>query len=364
MDARENRIVTLKGSILDVVDVHKSFGDVIAVGGVSLSVQSNEVLALLGASGCGKTTLLRLLAGLERVDRGSIVIGGQDMTATPAYQRPVNLMFQSYALFPHMSVADNVAFGLKQDGLKGAELTGRVNEALELVEMAGLAARKPHHLSGGQMQRVALARCIAKRPKVLLLDEPMAALDRALRERTRLELRSLRQRLGIAFVVVTHDQEDAMTMADRVAVMDHGKILQIASPRELYDCPTSRKVASFFGESNIWDGCVASDGRTVDCAALGLAMKVQGSLSTAGTKVALSVRPERITLGAAQAENTLINATVEDIVYLGTVSTYLVRAQSGAQVRVTCQNGTHAPVSTGTKVTLSWPASAVVVLSA
>ncbi len=362
MDARENRLVTQSNTVINTVDVYKSFGDVIAVDGVSLAVQSNEFLALLGASGCGKTTLLRLLAGLERADRGSITIAGTDMTATPAYLRPVNLMFQSYALFPHMTVADNVAFGLKQDGLKGAELTARVHEALELVEMAGLAARQPHHLSGGQMQRVALARCIAKRPKVLLLDEPMAALDRALRERTRLELRNLRQRLGIAFVVVTHDQEDAMTMADRVAVMDQGKILQIASPRELYNSPTSRKVASFFGESNIWDGCVAPDGRTVDCAALGQTLKVHGVLPAAGTFVALSVRPERIALGAAHSENFLITATVEDVVYLGTVSTYLVRTQHGALIRITCQNGAHTPVTPSTKVTISWDASAVVVL--
>jgi len=217
-------------AVLEVIAARKSFGDVAAVDGVSLAVRPNEFLALLGASGCGKTTLLRLIAGLEAFDAGRLLIAGTDMTATPPHRRPVNLMFQSYALFPHMSVVDNVAFGLKQDGLAGEELKARVAEALALVDMADLGARRPDQLSGGQQQRAALARCIAKRPKVLLLDEPLAALDRTLREHTRLELMGLRRRLGISFIVVTHDQDDAMTMADRVAVMDRGRIVRLAPP--------------------------------------------------------------------------------------------------------------------------------------
>jgi putrescine transport system ATP-binding protein len=351
--------MTTPASVIDVADVSKSFGGVVAVDGVSLSVRPNEFLALLGASGCGKTTLLRLIAGLDAPDAGRIIIAGEDMTQTPPFRRPVNLMFQSYALFPHMSVAENVAFGLKQDGLGGDELAARVNEALTMVEMAELARRRPDQLSGGQKQRVALARCIAKRPKALLLDEPMAALDRALRERTRLELKALRERLGIAFVIVTHDQEDAMTMADRVAVMDRGRVVQIGAPRELYDRPATKLVASFFGESNIWDGVVSGDGQNIDCAALGLSLRSAGRVSA--RNVAVSVRPERIMIGAG-GDNTIPDAVVEDVVYLGTVTTYFFRAEKGAVVRVTCQNGVHAPLARGTRSSLSWPASAVVVL--
>jgi len=347
--------------VIDVAGLVKSFGGVTAVDGVSLSVRPNEFLALLGASGCGKTTLLRLIAGLEAPEAGRILIGGEDMTFTPPYRRPVNLMFQSYALFPHMNVADNVAFGLKQDGLAGDELTSRVNEALAMVEMSDLARRRPDQLSGGQKQRVALARCIAKRPKALLLDEPMAALDRALRERTRLELKALRERLGIAFVVVTHDQEDAMTMADRVAVMDKGKVVQAASPRALYDAPETRLVASFFGESNIWDGVVSADGQRIACAALGLSLRSASLLPPPGTALAVSIRPERMALGAG-GDNIIDEAIVEDVVYLGTVTTYFLRTPTGARLRVTSQNGIHAPLQRGARTRVSWPAAAVVVL--
>lgn len=350
-------------AVISIRDVAKSFGAVRAVDNVSLDIAPNEFLALLGASGCGKTTLLRLIAGLERCDSGAVVIDGEDMTASEPYRRPVNLMFQSYALFPHMTVAANVAFGLQQEGIKGAELTQRVTEALALVEMAGHAERKPHQLSGGQRQRVALARALAKRPKVLLLDEPMAALDRALRERTRLELMNLRKRLGISFVVVTHDQEDAMTMADRVAIMDHGKIVQLDSPRALYEAPATRMVADFFGEANIWDGAVAANGR-IAVPALGLDVRAAAPLTAVGQKLAIAVRPERIALDPVPKpdDNALADGVVEDIVYLGTVSTYLVRAPHGALIRVTRQNGGEVAFARGTRVSVTWPASAVVVL--
>jgi putrescine transport system ATP-binding protein len=350
--------------VISIQNVAKAFGAVRAVDNVSLDIAPNEFLALLGASGCGKTTLLRLIAGLERCDSGKILIDGADMTAVEPYRRPVNLMFQSYALFPHMTVAGNVAFGLQQEGIKGADLSQRVNESLALVEMAGHAERKPHQLSGGQRQRVALARALAKRPKVLLLDEPMAALDRALRERTRLELMNLRKRLGISFVVVTHDQEDAMTMADRVAIMDHGKIVQLDSPRTLYERPATRAVADFFGEANIWDGAVTANAR-IAVPVLGLDVRVPGALPAAGQKVAIAVRPERIALDPVPKpdDNALADGIVEDIVYLGTVSTYLVRVPHGGLIRVTRQNDGGGVFARGARVSITWPAAAVVVLA-
>lgn len=306
---------------LQIVNLVKRFGSVAAVDSVSLAIGGNECIALLGPSGCGKTTLLRMMAGLETPDAGRVEIGGADMTATPPYARPVNMMFQSYALFPHMTVADNVAFGLKQDGLRGSELKVRVTEALAAVEMDSLAARKPHQLSGGQRQRVALARCIAKRPKALLLDEPMAALDKHLRERTQLELLALRARLGIAFVVVTHDQDEAMAMADRVAVMDKGRILQVDTPRALYERPATQAVARFFGDINLWPS-------------------------------GLSVRPEQVTISRTTGA---LAGTITDIIYRGTTTTFLV-ATPDLVVRVVRQNTADAPVfQKGESVRLSWP---------
>jgi putrescine transport system ATP-binding protein len=328
MERRQDR--HLMPAVIRVDGLAKTYGDVRAVDHVSLEVGANECLALLGPSGCGKTTLLRLMAGLEAPDAGTIAIDGADMTRTPPYGRPVNMMFQSYALFPHMTVADNVAFGLKQDRLSAAEIAARTNEALAAVELEGLGARKPHQLSGGQRQRVALARCIAKRPKALLLDEPMAALDKHLRERTQLELLALRRRLGISFVVVTHDQDEAMTMADRIAVMDKGRILQIDTPRALYERPATQGVARFFGDINLWPS-------------------------------GLAVRPERITLSRASGE---MEGVVTDIIYRGTGTTYLVRT-ADLTVRVLRQNaGGEGEAQTGDKVFLSWPPDAARTLSA
>ncbi len=316
--------------LICVEGIVKRFGSVLAVDHVSLDVGADECLALLGPSGCGKTTLLRLIAGLERADVGAIAIGGADVTRAPPYARPVNMMFQSYALFPHMTVAANVAFGLKQDGLPSSEVDLRVKEALGIVEMETFAARKPDQLSGGQRQRVALARCIAKRPKALLLDEPLAALDKHLRERTQLELLALRRRLGISFVIVTHDQDEAMAMADRIAVMERGRILQIDAPRALYEKPASRAVARFFGDVNLWPSGVA-------------------------------VRPERITISAASGT---ISGVVADIIYRGTATTYLVQTDQ-LMVRVLRQNADGEPVfQKGERVFLSWPQDAARMLPA
>jgi len=314
--------------ILSVAGITKRFGAVIAVDRVSLEIGANECLALLGPSGCGKTTLLRIMAGLDTPDDGKVVIDGADVTRTPAYRRPVNMMFQSYALFPHMTVEDNVAFGLKQERLPPAEIEERVKEALAAVEMEALASRMPHQLSGGQRQRVALARCVAKRPRALLLDEPMAALDKHLRERTQLELLALRRRLGISFVIVTHDQDEAMAMADRIAVMANGSILQIGTPQALYERPASQAVARFFGDINLWPS-------------------------------GLAVRPERVGLSRTSGD---VEGMVTDIIYRGTATTYLVQT-GDLTVRVLAQNtGGSLQFKQGEKVYLAWPADAARIL--
>lgn len=344
--------------VLRIDAVTKRFGAVVAVDNVSIDIGANECVALLGASGCGKTTLLRVMAGLEQPDAGRVFIGDDDVTAAPPYARPVNMMFQSYALFPHMTVHENVAFGLKQDGIKGAELTVRADEALKAVELGDLGARKPHQLSGGQRQRVALARCIAKRPRVLLLDEPMAALDKHLRERTQLELLALRKRLGISFVVVTHDQGEAMAMADRVAVMESGRILQVAPPRELYEHPANIQVARFFGDINVWSGVARSDA-TIDIADLGITVAVDGKRAP-GESVAVALRPERIAIAPVGGPG--VRGRIEELVYLGSGTTYFVRTPLGGVVRVLAPN-TGTPFAHGESVTLTWPAAALMVLA-
>jgi putrescine transport system ATP-binding protein len=340
---------------LRVADITKKFGAVTAVDAVTLDVRANEFLCLLGPSGCGKTTLLRMMAGLETPDSGSVFIGDDDVTAIPPHLRPVNMMFQSYALFPHMTVAGNVAFGLKQEGLQGAALAVRVKEALATVELEGLAERKPHQLSGGQRQRVALARCIAKRPRVLLLDEPLAALDKHLRERTQRELMALRHRLGISFVVVTHDQDEAMAMADRVAVMDRGVILQVAPPRVLYEQPASRAVAEFFGDVNIWEG-EGIAGNAIRCPALQMTFP---AAIPAGMRVSVAIRPEQIAISKLEGP---LEGMIADVLYRGTVSTYFVRAGETV-IRVTRQNAGD-QFQRGDTVRLSWPETAPRVLSA
>ncbi|MBY3238565.1 ABC transporter ATP-binding protein [Rhizobium leguminosarum bv. viciae 248] len=325
-------------------NVTKRFGDFTAVDDLSLDIYHREFFALLGASGCGKSTLLRMLAGFEQPTSGEIVLDGTDMAGTPPYKRPVNMMFQSYALFPHMTVEKNIAFGLRQDGMSKDEMTDRVSQMLKLVKLEQFASRKPNQLSGGQRQRVALARSLAKRPKVLLLDEPLGALDKKLREETQFELMDLQQNLGLTFVVVTHDQEEAMTMADRIAVMSHGKVVQVATPAEIYEAPNSRFVADFIGDVNIFDGKVASSGNgTVEMAIDGgFSVRVAASETpSAGSAVGFAIRPEKMRVGRTPPANASVNAArgeLWDIAYLGDMTVFHVKLQSGNIVKASSLN--------------------------
>ncbi|MEO0915083.1 MAG: ABC transporter ATP-binding protein, partial [Pseudomonadota bacterium] len=276
--------------------ITKEFGDFRAVDDVSLDIWRGELFCLLGGSGCGKSTLLRMLAGFEVPTAGAIEIDGADMSRVPPYARPTNMMFQSYALFPHMSVERNVAYGLERDGLGKAEVAGRVAEMLKLVQLEGLAKRRPHQLSGGQRQRVALARSLAKKPKLLLLDEPLGALDKKLREETQFELMNIQDQLGVTFIVVTHDQEEAMTLATRIGVMDAGKIVQVGEPRDIYERPGSRFVADFIGSVNLFEGEVeaaAPDFMRIKTAEGGILVPPEAGLASR-EKVAVAVRPEKI----------------------------------------------------------------------
>jgi putrescine transport system ATP-binding protein len=353
--------------------VTRTYGEVYAVDDVSLTIYKGEFFSLLGGSGCGKTTLLRLLAGLEQPSAGRVFIDGADMTDVPPYERPVNMMFQSYALFPHMTVEQNVAFGLKQERLPRAEIRDRVAELLELVRMQDLAARRPHQLSGGQRQRVALARSLAKHPKLLLLDEPLGALDRRLREHTQFELVNIQERVGITFVMVTHDQEEAMTMSTRIAVMDAGRIVQIGTPGAIYEYPATRFVAEFIGAVNVFEGRVAEtrDGhvrvRSED-ACCELVVEHSQPL-TVGTPVAVAIRPEKMTVtGEPQGQQTnAARGVVAEIGYLGDVSIYHVRLPSGKLVQVQLTNLarlTEPPLTWDQPVYLSWEPSSGVVLPA
>ncbi|TIT51497.1 MAG: ABC transporter ATP-binding protein, partial [Mesorhizobium sp.] len=279
-------------------NVTKKFGDFTAVNNLSLTIFEREFFALLGASGCGKSTLLRMLAGFEEPTAGRILLDGQDLRGIPPYRRPVNMMFQSYALFPHMTVEKNIAFGLKQEGMAKPDIEKRVADMLKLVKLERFAKRKPHQLSGGQRQRVALARSVAKRPKVLLLDEPLGALDKKLREETQFELMDLQQELGLTFVVVTHDQEEAMTMADRIAIMDKGEVMQVATPPEVYEAPTSRFVAHFVGNVNMFEGKVAEQSanttRITGPSGAQIVVENGGANAKADANIVFAIRPEKI----------------------------------------------------------------------
>ncbi len=350
--------------------VTKSFGDFKAVDDVSLKIYKGEIFCLLGASGCGKTTLLRMLGGFETPTSGRIFIDGEDMTGVPPYERPVNMMFQSYALFPHMTVEQNVAFGLKQDGVPKAEVTERVSTMLELVKLGSFAKRRPHQLSGGQKQRVALARSLVKRPKLLLLDEPLGALDKKLREQTQFELISIQDKLGVTFVVVTHDQEEAMTLASRIGVMNQGEIVQAGTPSEIYEFPSCKFVADFVGSVNIFEGKLIEDEPEyvrIASEELGGTIYVSHGISAAPEAVVwAAVRPEKVFMSTGQPEgaDNVVRGAVQDIAYLGDLSIYLVKLPTGKVVRVTQPNTSrHAEaISWDQQVYLTWdPSSPVVV---
>ncbi len=356
---------------LHLEGLSKRFGEFLAVDAVSLEIARGEIFCLLGGSGSGKTTLLRMLAGFERPSAGRIWLDGQDLSAIAPHDRPVNMMFQSYALFPHMSVEKNVAFGLEQERLPRREIRARVDEMLEIVQMGRYAGRRPHQLSGGQRQRVALARALVKRPKLLLLDEPLAALDRKLRERTQFELLNIQQRLGVTFIVVTHDQDEAMTLATRMGVMDHGRIVQVGAPAQIYESPANRFVADFIGSVNLIEGRVAETGSgtvLIRSEAPACAIRAVCTLPCAvDDTVWVALRPERIQLqqaphDGAAAENA-ISGRVRDIAYMGDVSICLVEA-GAALMRVTVPNssGVLAHIARHDEVRLGWNASAPVIL--
>jgi putrescine transport system ATP-binding protein len=357
---------------VEIERISKSFGDFKAVNDVSLKVYKGEIFCLLGASGCGKTTLLRMLGGFETPTSGKILIDGEDMTGVPPYERPVNMMFQSYALFPHMNVEQNVAFGLKQDRLPRLQIQERVATMLDLVKMSDYAKRKPHQLSGGQRQRVALARSLVKRPKLLLLDEPLGALDKKLREHTQFELISLQDKLGVTFIVVTHDQEEAMTLASRIGVMNHGEIVQAGTPSEIYEFPNSKFVADFVGSVNMFEGKLIEDEPDyvrIASAELGGTIYVSHGISAPPEAVVwAAVRPEKMFMSTTAPEggaDNVVRGAVQDIAYLGDLSIYLVKLPTGKVVRVTQPNTSrHAEaISWDQQVYLSWDATSPVVVT-
>jgi putrescine transport system ATP-binding protein len=358
-----------------IANVTKKFGDFVAVDDVSLDIRRGEIFCLLGGSGSGKTTLLRMLAGFERLSAGTIHIDGTDMGSIPPYERPVNMMFQSYALFPHMTVEKNVAFGLEQEHLGRDAIRRQVGEILDIVRMGGLGARKPHQLSGGQRQRVALARALVKRPKLLLLDEPLAALDKKLREHTQFELLNIQQRLGVTFIVVTHDQEEAMTLGARLGVMNHGRIAQVGTPSDIYEFPATRFVADFIGSVNMFEGRVSDEGADfvrIECDELGCRVRAERAVRCSrDATVWTAIRPEKISisrqpLGQANAADNAVRGTVREIAYMGDMSIYLVQIASGKMLRVTLPNttrGAERPIAREESVWLSWHGSSPVVLT-
>lgn len=359
-------------TLVQIRGVTKKYGDVTAVDNVDLDIHKGELFCLLGGSGCGKSTLLRMLAGFEDLNAGSITIDGIDMANVPAYERPTNMMFQSYALFPHMTVEKNVAFGLEQDRVPKSEITERVNDILKLVELEDFNKRKPQQLSGGQRQRVALARALVKRPKLLLLDEPLAALDKKLRKQTQFELANIQDKVGVTFIVVTHDQEEAMTLSSRMAVMDAGRFQQIGTPTEIYEFPESRFVADFIGTANIFEGRVTEDGADhvrVETAFCDVFID-HGHSVQVGSKIWVALRPEKIRLEksdeAANGANQS-SAVIDDVGYLGETSIYKVKLPNGDIFDVTRPNQsrpTHAAeqLTWDDRVNISWDPSSAMLL--
>ena len=353
--------------------VTRQFGDFTAVDNVSLDVYRGEVFCLLGGSGCGKSTLLRMLAGFETLTLGRVLIDGVDMAGIPPYERPVNMMFQSYALFPHMTVEKNVAFGLKQDRIAEPEIGKRVEAMLDLVKLGPFAQRKPHQLSGGQRQRVALARALVKQPKLLLLDEPLGALDKKLREETQFELINIQEELGVTFIVVTHDQEEAMTLSSRIGVMNAGEIVQTGTPTEVYEYPGSRFVADFIGSVNLFEGRIVEDEADhvlIESEEAGCPLYIDHGVNAApGARVWVAVRPEKITMSreAPGHEHNRIEAVVEEIAYMGGLSIYHLRTGTGRKLRITQPNQVRAAADRLTweeRVYASWHPSSGVVLNA
>jgi putrescine transport system ATP-binding protein len=358
--------------LLRFEEVSKHFPGAAAVERLSLEIFEGEFFALLGPSGCGKTTLLRMLAGLEALDSGRILLDGQDLARVPAYRRPINMMFQSYALFPHLNVENNIAFGLKQDRLSRSEIASRVAHMLALVRLEGYGRRKPHQLSGGERQRVALARSLVKRPRVLLLDEPLAALDKKLRGETQFELMNLQEQLGLTFVIVTHDQQEAMTVADRIGVMNHGRLIQVATPPEIYEQPNSRWVADFIGDVNLIEGrllATQGEGVSIASACVGALRAVQAVGGKPGDAIWVALRPEKVRISRerpAVADENCVAGQVRSIGYLGDLSIYKVRLDSGFVMKAALANMTRLverPIGWNDRVWLHWPADAAVVLT-
>jgi spermidine/putrescine ABC transporter ATP-binding subunit len=348
--------------IISIRNVSKRFaGGVTAVDDISIDIMPNEFFALLGPSGCGKTTLLRMISGLETPTEGQIFIGGEDMAFTPPNKRPTNMVFQSYAVFPHMTVEQNVGYGLKVTGVAAPEIKTRVAEALEMVKLSHLAARKPDQMSGGQRQRVALARALVKRPKVLLLDEPLSALDAKLRDDMRMELTRLQETVGITFIIVTHDQDEALSMASRIAVMNKGAVAQIATPAELYEQPKNKFVADFIGKVNLLEAAITKQkGENKSCDAKGIGKFDMLSDKTCSNEATIAVRPEKLKLSTAEPKGAglvKVKATIRDVAYYGDTSHVIVDTVAGKELEINVQNDSRtggAGVERGQKMWVSF----------